>query len=252
MASEGADIAVCDVGADITTVQYPLARPSDLEETVRLVEKLGQRCIGIQADVRDTDQINAAVATAIGELGHLDILLANAGICGFGQFWEITDEMWDDMIAVDLSGVFKTLRAVVPHMIDRGYGRIVATSSMAGRRGTSNLAHYSAAKWGVIGLVKTLALEVATMGITVNAVCPAAVDTEMVHNPAFYGLFAPDIENPTKEQVEPRYVGLNKIPIPWLDPSEISNAIRFLVSDDARYITGSTIDVDCGSTATMP
>ena len=252
LASEGADIAVCDVVADIATVPYPLARPSDLEETVQLVEKLGRRCIGIQADVRDTDQINGAIATAIDELGQIDILLANAGVCGFGQFWEITDDEWDDMIAVDLTGVFKTLRAVVPHMIERGYGRIVATSSMGGRKGNPNLAHYVAAKWGVIGLVKTLALEVATKGITVNAVCPAAVDTDMVHNPAFYGLFAPDLVNPTREQVEPRYVGLNQIPIPWMDPSEISKAIRFLVSDDARYITGSTVDVACGETALMP
>ena len=123
---------------------------------------------------------------------------------------------------------------------------------MAGRRGSRNLAHYTAAKWGVIGLMKTLALEVAAHGITVNAVCPATVDTPMVHNDAFYGLFAPDIDQPTRETVAPRYASLNPIPVPWVDPADVSNAVVFLASDDARYISGSTVDVNCGSTATMP
>lgn len=252
LAREGADIAVCDIVADIPTVPYPLAKPSDLEETVRQVEALGRRCVAVKADVRETAQIDGAVQAAIEAFGHLDILLCNAGVCGFGAFWEITDAMWDDMIATDLSGVFKTMRAVVPHMIEQGYGRIVATSSMGGRMGNPNLAHYVAAKWGVIGLVKTLALEVAKLGITVNAVCPAAVDTDMVHNEALYGLFAPDLDHPTKEEVAPRYMGLNQIPVPWMAPQEISNAILFLVSDDARYVSGTTLDVCCGATALMP
>ena len=160
--------------------------------------------------------------------------------------------MWDDMIAVDLTGAFKSMRAAVRPMIDQGSGRIIVTSSMAGRRGIRNLGHYMAAKWGVIGLVKTLALEVAAHGITVNAICPATVDTPMVHNGAFYGLFAPDVDRPTKATVEPRYARINPIPVPWIDPADVSNAVIFLASDDARYISGSTIDVDCGSTATMP
>lgn len=251
-AAEGADIVVCDIAADIPTVPYAMPRLDDLEQTAKLVEGLGRRCLAIQADVRVTEQINSAVSRAIAEFGKIDILLANAGICGFGKFWEITDDMWDDMIATDLTGVFKTMRAVVPHMIERGSGRIIATSSMGGRMGNQNLAHYVAAKWGVIGLVKTLAVEVAKNGITVNAVCPSAVDTDMVHNDALYGLFCPDLENPTKADVEPRYTAMNQIPVPWLDPAEISRAMLFLASDDARYITGSTVDVDCGATALMP
>ncbi|HVX20307.1 MAG TPA: mycofactocin-coupled SDR family oxidoreductase [Acidimicrobiales bacterium] len=252
LAAEGADVVVSDIGTGrVPTLQYALPDPAELDETVRLVRELGRRCVGVPADVRDSEQVDRAVATAVDELGHLDVVVANAGICGFGDFWEITDEMWDDMIAVDLTGAFKTMRAAAPHMIDRGYGRIVVVSSMAGRRGSPHLAHYSAAKWGVIGLVKTLALEVARHGVTVNAVCPATVDTPMVHNDAFYGLFAPDIANPTREQVEPRYARLNPLPVPWMDPSDVSQAVVFLASDEARYVSGTTMEVSCGSSATM-
>jgi SDR family mycofactocin-dependent oxidoreductase len=252
LAAAGADVVVCDLAAPIATVPYELATEDDLAETVRLVEKTGRRCVSGRADVRSTADLAAVVDLALRELGHIDILVANAGICGFGKFWELTDEQWDDMIAVDLTGVFKSMRAVVPHMIERGYGRIVATSSMGGRMGNPNLAHYVAAKWGVIGLVKTLALEVADKGITVNAVCPASVDTPMVHNDALYGLFAPDLTNPTKEQVEPRYAAMNPIPVPWVDPHEVSRAVLYLVEEGARFVSGSTLDVACGGTAAMP
>lgn len=252
LAGEGADVAVCDIAAQLETVPYPLASEDDLAETVRQVEALGRRCVAVKADVRSTEQIEGAVEEALAELGRIDILLANAGVCGFGAFWEISDQMWDEMVDTDLTGVFKSMRAVVPHMIDRGYGRIVATSSMGGRMGNPNLAHYVAAKWGVIGLVKTLALEVADKGITVNAVCPATVDTEMVHNDALYGLFAPDIENPTKEQVEPRYTAMNPIPVPWTPAEEISAAVMYLVSAEARLVTGTTLDVCMGASARMP
>ncbi|HVY95643.1 MAG TPA: mycofactocin-coupled SDR family oxidoreductase [Solirubrobacterales bacterium] len=252
LAGEGADVAICDIAAQLETVPYPLASEDDLAETVRQVEALGRRCVAVKADVRSTEQVEGAVEEALAELGRIDILLANAGVCGFGAFWEISDQMWDEMVDTDLTGVFKSMRAVVPHMIDRGYGRIVATSSMGGRMGNPNLAHYVAAKWGVIGLVKTLALEVADKGITVNAVCPATVDTEMVHNDALYGLFAPDIENPTKEQVEPRYTAMNPIPVPWTPAEEISAAVMYLVSPEARLVTGTTLDVCMGASARMP
>jgi SDR family mycofactocin-dependent oxidoreductase len=252
LAREGADIAICDIAAPIDTVPYPLADEGDLAETKRQVEELGRRCVAIKADVRETEQIEAAVAQTLAELGRIDIALANAGVCGFGAFTEITDAMWDDMIGTDLSGVFKTLRAVVPHLVERGSGRIVATSSMGGRMGNPNLAHYVAAKWGVIGLVKTLALEVADKGVTVNAICPATVDTEMVHNDALYGLFAPDLENPTKADVEPRYTAMNPVPEPWTPVEEISAAILYLVSPAARMVSGTTLDVCMGASARMP
>jgi len=252
LAREGADIAICDIAAPIASVPYPLADADDLAETKRQVEELGRRCFATVADVRSTAEVEAAVAGAVAELGHLDIVLANAGICGFGPFAEISDEMWDDMIGTDLTGVFKTLRATVPHLVERGSGRIVATSSMGGKMGNPNLAHYVAAKWGVIGLVKTLALEVADKGVTVNAVCPATVDTEMVHNDALYGLFAPDLENPTKADVEPRYTAMNPVPEPWTPVEEISAAILYLVSPAARMVSGTTLDVCMGASARMP
>lgn len=252
LAREGADIAICDIAAPIATAPYPLASEADLAETARQVEALGRRCLAVRADVRSTADLDAAVTQTLGELGRIDILVANAGICGFGRFWEIDDQMWDEMIATDLTGVFKTMRAVVPHMIERGSGRIIATASMGGKMGNPNLAHYVAAKWGVIGLVKTLALEVADKGITVNAICPATVDTEMVHNDALYGLFCPDIEQPTRADVEPRYTAMNPIPDPWTAVEDISAAVLYLASDGARHVSGTTLDVCMGASGRMP
>jgi len=249
LAREGADVAICDVGADVATVPYPLARPADLAETARLVEGEGRRCVAVQADVRDTEQIGAAVAATVSAFGRIDIAVANAGVCSFGPFGELADDAWADMLDINLTGVFKTFRAVLPVMVAQGGGRMVATSSMGGRTGMANLAHYVAAKFGVIGLVKSLALEVATQGITVNAVCPSTVDTEMVHNPAMYGLFCPGFEDPGRDDVQPIYERMNPMRVPWLDPDEVARATAFLVSDDARHISGTVLEVSCGGSA---
>lgn len=251
-AREGADVVVCDIAADIASVPYPLATADELEATAEAVRAEGRRCVSRVVDVRSTEQVDGLVAEAESELGGIDVLAANAGICGFGAFWEITDDMWDDMIATNLGGAFKTMRAVVPGMRERRFGRIVATSSMGGRMGNRNLAHYVAAKWGVIGLVKTLAQEVARDGITVNAVCPAAVDTQMVHNPAMYSLFCPDLEDPTTADVEPRYRSMNAMGVPWLPPEAVTDAVLHLASDAAAYTTGHTLDVCLGGSAGMP
>jgi SDR family mycofactocin-dependent oxidoreductase len=252
LARAGADIVACDLAADITTVPYPLATEADLKETAAAVEALGRRCLTSIADVRETAAVDGVVAAGLDTFGHIDICVANAGVCGFGAFAEITDEMWDDMIGVDLTGVFKTLRAVVPQMIEQRYGRIVATSSMGGRSGVPNLAHYVAAKWGVIGLVKTLALEAAPYGVTVNAVCPASVDTDMVHNPALYGLFCPDLDAPSRDDVTPRYTAMNPVPRPWLSVDEISRVVLFLCSDEGGSMSGETVNISLGATANMP
>lgn len=252
LAAEGADLVICDAAKDIDTVPYPLAAAEDLAETERLLVAAGRRCLSRVVDVRNSEALDSLVADAVAELGHVDICVANAGVCGFGQFWEITDAMWDDMIGVDLTGVFKTLRAVTPHMIERGYGRIVATSSLGGRMGTPNLAHYVAAKFGVVGLVKTLAREVASHGITVNAICPASVDTPMLHNAALYGLFCPDLESPTREDVEPRYTAMNAVPRPWLQPDEVSRVVVFLCTDDGASMTGEAVQIGLGASAGMP
>jgi SDR family mycofactocin-dependent oxidoreductase len=248
-AREGADVAFCDIASQLDTVPYPMAKPDDLAETVRLVEDLDRRCVAVQADVRERGQVDAFAEQARTELGRIDFLLANAGIFTFSTVAEMDDRMWREMIDTNLTGVFNAMRAVLPTMITQGYGRIVATSSMAGKMGYPNVGHYCAAKWGVIGLVKSVAQEVGAHGVTVNAVCPTGVDTTMIQNEAAYRLFLPDAENPTREDAAPAFQGLNAMPVPWVQPSDISDAMAFLCSDEARYITGETIAVAAGQNA---
>jgi SDR family mycofactocin-dependent oxidoreductase len=249
LAEAGADVVITDIGHDIDSVPYALAREDDFAETARLVEKAGRRAVTVRADVRRRDDMERVVATALDELGGLDIVVANAGICGFGLMPTLTAAQWDDMLAVNLTGVFNTFRAAVPHLVGQGHGRLIATSSGAGRTGTPNLSHYAATKWGVIGFVKSVALEVASSSVTANVVCPATVDTPMVHNEALYSLFAPDIEVRTKDAVRPRYEAMNPMRVPWLDPIEISHAVLFLASDRAGFISGETIEVSAGGSA---
>lgn len=252
LAAEGASIVAVDIAAQsIASVPFPLATKEELDETVRLVEAAGGNCIGVVADIRDTAQVNGVVDETLRRFGRLDILVANAGVCYSSPLDEMTDEAWDDMIDTNLSGTFKTLRAAVKPMKAQGFGRIVVVSSMTGRHGTGNLAHYSSSKFGVIGLAKSLALEVAKQGITVNVMCPTSVDTPMVHNEANYRLFCPDIENPTIDDVRPRFAALNPIGVPWIEPELFSRAILFLVTDPG-IITGAVLEVGAGISATMP
>ncbi|MHA6783082.1 mycofactocin-coupled SDR family oxidoreductase [Pseudonocardia saturnea] len=245
-AKEGADIVVCDIARQLGTIPHTMGTRTDLDETARMVEKLDQRCVAITADVRDTGEINGAVEQAVSELGRVDILLANAGVLSLTTVAEMTDEQWSEVVDTDLMGVFKAMRAVIPQMVSQNYGRIIATSSMAGRTGLPTVAHYCAAKWGVIGLVKSVAREVAANGVTVNCVCPTNVDTDMIHNGPFYGLFAPGVDNPTKDDVIPGFTSLNAVPVPWIEPIDISHAMMFLASDEARYITGEALHVSAG------
>jgi SDR family mycofactocin-dependent oxidoreductase len=250
LAQEGADIIAVDICAQVDSVGYPLATPEDLAETVRQVEALDRRIVASPADVRDSAALKRAVDEGVAELGRLDIVLANAGIASFATVEELTDELWDDMIDVNLTGVFKTVRAAVPHLRSHGQGgAIVITSSTAGIKGMANLAHYVAAKHGVVGLMKTLANELAPDMIRVNSVHPTSVDTDMIHNDQIYGLFVPDkpASEVTRDEAGEVFQALNALPIRWVDPVDISNAILFLVSDDARYITGVQLPVDAGS-----
>ncbi|MDI3341336.1 MAG: mycofactocin-coupled SDR family oxidoreductase [Sphaerobacter sp.] len=238
LAREGADIVVCDIAAQIDTVPYPMATPADLEETVRLVEDLDRRCIAVQADVRDGAQMRAVAERAMGEFGRIDILLANAGIAGFASAWELTDEQWNDMIAVNLTGVWQSCKAVIPHMIAGGRGgSIVITSSTAGLKGFAGSAHYVATKHGVVGLMRTLAIELAPYNIRVNTVHPTGVNTPMVVNDYMREVLAASPQALT-----------NLLPVEMVEPVDISNAILWLVSDDARYVTGVTLPVDAGFT----
>ena len=245
-AREGADIVVCDLAAQIETVPYTMSDPDDLSETVKLVEEQDRRCVAMQADVRDTAQVKSVVDRAIAEFGQVDILIANAGIVAPVPLIDISDQAWSDMVETDLTGVFKSIRAVAPYMIERRSGRIIATSSMVGKTGVPGLAHYVAAKWGVIGLVKSAALEFGQYGITVNAVCPTNVDTPMIQNPAMYSLFAPDIQNPTRDDVVPGFTSLNALPIPWVQVQDISEGMLYLAAESGRYVTGETLTIAAG------
>lgn len=245
-AREGADIVVCDLATQIETVPYTMSNPDDLSETVKLVEEQDRRCVAMQADVRDTAQVKSVVDWAIAEFGQVDILIANAGIVAPVPLVDISDQAWSDMVETDLTGVFKSIRAVAPHMIERRSGRIIATSSMVGKTGVPGLAHYVAAKWGVIGLVKSAALEFGQYGITVNAVCPTNVDTPMIQNPAMYSLFAPDIQNPTRDDVVPGFTSLNALPIPWVQVQDISEGMLYLAAESGRYVTGETLTIAAG------
>jgi SDR family mycofactocin-dependent oxidoreductase len=252
LARDGADIVICDVDGDISSVPYPLSRSADLKETAKLVEATGRSCLTATCDVRESGAVDALVQRAVGHFEKLDIVVANAGIASFGRVQDLTNEQWDDIISVNLTGAFYTMRAALPHMISRQYGRIVATASMAARGGTANAAHYVASKWGVIGLVKSLAREVAGGGITVNAVCPANVDTMMIHNKPTYHLFRPDLDDPSLADVIDGFIHSHEIPVPWVPPEAITDAIRYIVLPSSRYMTGSTLDVACGNTALIP
>jgi len=250
LAQEGADIIAVDICAQMGSVGYPMATEEDLAETVRQVEALDRRIVASVADVRDSAALKGAVDEGVAQLGRLDIVLANAGIATFGPVEDLTDDDWDEMIGVNLTGVFKTVRAAVPHIKAGGRGgAIVLTSSTAGIKGLANLAHYVAAKHGVVGLMKTMANEFAPDMIRVNSVHPTSVNTDMIHNEETYGLFRPDKPKSevTREEAGESFKTMNALPIEWVEPVDISNAILFLVSDDARYVTGVQLPVDAGS-----
>ena len=248
LAAEGASVAVCDIAAPIETVRYPMGTKDELDETVELVTRAGGRCVGHVTDIRDTQQVDDTVDRIVQELGRIDILVANAGICGYRTFGDLADPIWDDMVATNLSGTFKCMRAVLPHMAAQRYGRVVVTSSGAGRGGAPNLAHYSATKWGVIGLVKSFALETAELGITANVICPTTVRTAMVENEQNYQIFCPELEHPTLEDALPRFGTLNPMHKPWLEPEEVARAMLYLVTDEG-YLTGSVLEVNMGASA---
>ncbi len=250
LAKEGADIIAIDLCGPVDTIEmYPGATEADLAETVKQVEDLDRRIVATKADVRDSAAVKKAVDDGVAELGRLDIVLGNAGVFDIAPALEITDEAWQTMLDVNLTGVWNTCRAALPHLIAGGRGgSIVLTSSTAGLKGTPNTVHYTATKHGVVGIMRTLANEFGQHSIRVNTVHPTGVDTVMIQNPKTCGLFLPDDPNPSREKAEAIFATTNTLPIPWVEPIDISNAIAFLVSDEARYITGATLPVDAGYT----
>jgi len=247
LAEEGADIIGVDICGPIDNLPYPPATPDDLKETVRQVEALDRRIVAVQADTRDRAGLQRALEDGLAQLGHLDVVVANAGICIPGAWDETTPQVWQDTIDVNLTGVWNTVSLAAPHLIARGGGSIIITSSAAGLKGYANVGHYVAAKHGVVGLMRTLAQELAPHMIRVNSIHPTQVDTPMIMNETAFRLFLPDNEHPTVEDFAPVSQMMNALPIPWVDPVDISNAVLFLASDEARYITGVPLPVDAGA-----
>ncbi|MCZ4547293.1 3-ketoacyl-ACP reductase [Rhodococcus erythropolis] len=257
LAQEGADIIAVDICEQIESNPYPLATPEDLEETKRLVERLDRRIVTAKADVRERSQLRDALGAGVAELGRLDIVLANAGILPMAMgdpdpldFVDATD--------VDLLGVMNAVAVALPHLPD--HSSIVVTGSTAAMLpGTTDnpamgpgSAGYGWAKKTLMGYVEQMALHLAPKFIRVNCVHPTNVNTHLLHNDGLYSMFRPDLENPTREDVEPAFTTFQAMPIPYVEPVDISNLMLFLASDESRYITGQQIRVDAGSLLKFP
>jgi (+)-trans-carveol dehydrogenase len=248
LAQEGADIIALDICHDVAGA-LPMATPDDLAETVKLVEAQDRRIVAVQADVRDFDAVKAMVDEGVAELGRLDIVVANAGIASIGGPVEsMAPDNWTHTIDINLTGLWHTARAAIPHLIAGGRGgSIVLTSSVGGMHAMPNMSHYVSAKHGVIGLMRSLAVELGPRSIRVNSVLPTNVNTPMFMNAGTFRLFRPDLENPGPDDVASVAQMMHVLPIGWVEPEDISNAIVFLSSDEARYITGVTLPVDAGA-----
>jgi (+)-trans-carveol dehydrogenase len=247
LAEEGADVIAIDVCRQISSIPYPLSTPQDLRTTEELVGATGQRVIAREVDVRDQQSLDDVVAEAISAFGRIDIVSANAGIISYQPFWEFSEEVWQDVLSVTLSGAWRTMKAVVPSMISHGTGgSVILTSSVAGMKGMQHNAHYVAAKHGLTGLMRSACLELAPHQIRVNTINPGGVLTDMIDNEMTYRVFRPDLDQPTLKEVAEISKGMHPMGVPWLEPIDISNAVLFLASDESRYITGAVLPVDAG------
>lgn len=255
MAREGADVLGLDIAGPVSPIlSVKPATPQDLAETGRLILDAGRRFVGVVADVRDLQALRAASVRAEKELGKVDIVVADAGIQVFKPLLEMEDREWQDILDVNLTGVANTLRAFVPPMIARRRGRVVIVASGQGRFGTKHASSYSASKWGVIGLMKSVALEWGEHGVAVNAVVPGLVDTALTRNPARWREAIGETkknppENPTEAEAIEALKPKSPLGVPWMKPEDIAPAAVFLASDDAAMVTGSDYDVTSGTSA---
>jgi len=241
LADEGADIIAFDACRQLATVPYPLASQEDLAETVRQVEKLDRRIIAREVDVRDSAALSGLVEDGVAEFGRLDIVCCNAGVVSFADpAWTLDDEQWDEAVAVNLTGSWKTAKAAIPAMIAAGNGgSVIMTSSVAGLKGYSGIPHYSASKHGIVGLARTLAVDLAPFSIRVNTVHPTGVDTPMIANDWMKSYLA---DRPKSSSATMR----NLMPVSVVDVVDISNAVAWLASEEARFVTGISMPIDAG------
>jgi (+)-trans-carveol dehydrogenase len=247
LAREGADIIAVDITKPVASAPYLTATADDMAETVRKVEAEGRKIIASVADVRDLDALQQAADRGVEAFGRIDIVLANAGISAPAPTLDMSEEAWSEMIDINLTGVWKTIKAAVPHVRAGGRGgSVVITSSLAAMRSNANTAHYAAAKAGLVGLMHVLAKELAPENIRVNTIHPTTVATEMILNDATYRLFRPELANPTEDDFIVAASQLNALPIPMTDVDDISAAVMYLVCPSGRAITGITHMVDAG------
>lgn len=266
LAADGADVIAVDVCGELVSTEYAGANREDLDETVAAVHALGVAAAGIVADVRDLTALSGAVEAGLHQVRgddesgrHLDIVVANAGIAGGAPIEFMAAETWQEMIDVNLTGVWNTVKAAVPSMLanprltsnggDGTASIVLISSANGGLKAPPNLAHYAAAKHGVVGMMRSLANELGDRGIRVNSVHPTAVDTAMIHNDFTYRLFRPDLDDPGRDDVVELFRSYHSLPVPWIDAADVSEAVAFLAGDASRRITGVMLPVDAGLSA---
>ncbi|NKQ58874.1 mycofactocin-coupled SDR family oxidoreductase [Amycolatopsis sp. K13G38] len=249
LAEEGADIIAIDVCRQLDGVSFPMSTPQDLEETAARVKALGRRIHAVQADVRDHHALEAAVDEGVRQFGRLDIVVANAGIGSDGTTLDkMTEKVWRDTIDINLTGVWLTAKVSIPHLLAGGRGgSIIITSSVGGLKGHPHIGHYVAAKHGIVGLMRTLAVELGPRDIRVNTLHPSQVNTPMVMHERTYKMFRPDLDNPTVDDFAAVSQSMHLLPTPWVEPLDISNAVLYLASDEGRFLTGVTLPIDAGA-----
>jgi NAD(P)-dependent dehydrogenase (short-subunit alcohol dehydrogenase family) len=238
LAEDGYDVVGLDVGKALEYPAYRMGSTDELDSLRAEVGALGRECLTFAADVRDDAAVEAAVSEAFEHFGRIDVLFNNAGICAYGLAHELTEPEWDAMIDINLKGPWIVARHVIPHMIAAERGVIVNNSSIAGLRGMGRLSHYAASKWGLTGLTKSWAIELAPHGIRVVSIHPTGVDTPLNDGLA-------EMEGKTPREIAEASAG-NLLPVPWVQTSDVAEAVRFLVSEKARYLTGTELVIDAG------
>jgi (+)-trans-carveol dehydrogenase len=246
LAEEGATVVAVDICRQLPSVPYPMATSADLLETQQRVAATGREVMVREVDVRCQSEIDDVVAAALDRFGRVDIVAANAGIVSYHPLWEMSEEVWDQTIDINLKGVWQTIKAVAPSMISQRAGSVIVTSSTGGLKGLASLGHYCAAKHGLTGLVRVACLELAPHNVRVNSLNPGGVLTEMIDNEMSYRAFRPDLPEPTRDDFAAVSKTLHPMGIPWLEPQDVTNALLFLASDESRYVTGAVFAVDAG------
>jgi SDR family mycofactocin-dependent oxidoreductase len=238
LAREGARIAGFDIARPLTYPGYTMGSSGELESLAEACREVGSECATFAGDVRDDSAVTRAVDATAARFGRIDILFNNAGICAYGLAHELTEDAWDAMLDINLKGAWLVARRVIPVMIRQRSGVIINNSSIAGLRGMARLSHYAASKWGLTGLTKSWAIELAPYGIRVNSLHPTGVNTPMND-----GLAA--LEGLTPQEIAERSAG-NLLPVPWIEPEDVAQAVLYLASDRARFITGAPLVLDAG------